>query len=452
MRSPSADRPLRALHLANHGSTNIGNGALVSGLERTLREDGGGAIEFVHEAWDDYTIPDATKRFGKEFVELGRGTDCVIVGAAVTFVGSKSHASTGMRFDLPVEMWDLMGCPIVFYGLSYRTWPGQDYEHKDRLKAAIRHALEGERYLFSVRNDGTRAWLSRLLDMDCSGIHEVPDPALFVEADETAEPWNLAPGRFNVALSLNDEDRAERFLESRSAWPQRMGSHLHPSRAARRRLRRSLDKRRTFVRTTAEFLDRLARSYPVQIILCPHHHEDFRLIADLFDRCSSRLKHQIVVVNGLPRAETASRFYNFYRKVDLTLAMRVHAMSPSIGLGTPTLSLCSQSRMFEFMADAGLDEYAIDIFGDDFGERLWRGVRADPRGPRWGPAGHGTGCLGDAPADPRLQRSGPRTGFLDCGTWVRAVPGRATPRGEASRLRGPDEPRGSIPDGRCERT
>ncbi len=162
-------------------------------------------------------------------------------------------------------------------------------------------------------------------------------------------------------------DSAVQALRSVTVW-----LRLHPSRHVRRSLRRTTDKRLGFVERIADVLDRLAHRYPAEMILCPHHHEDFRMIADLFRCCSSRLKHQIVSVNGLPKSEHAKEFYNFYRNVDLTLAMRVHAMSPSIGLGTPTVALCSQHRMTEFMADAGLCSYSLDVFSADFEEELWR--------------------------------------------------------------------------------
>jgi polysaccharide pyruvyl transferase WcaK-like protein len=375
------ETPLQVLHLANHSSTNIGNGALISGVESTLREDFTTPLSFLHEPWDDYTIPDAPKHFGQQFVELCRNKDFLIVGAAVTMVGSPQHSQAGMRFDLPLELWDRIECPLIFYGLSYRTWATQTYHHKEKLRAAIHYALENERCLFSVRNDGTRAWLSQLLGMDYGGIHEVPDPALFVETDARAAPWHLEQGRINIAVSLNDEDRKHRFMAKPSTLGHRVAASLHPSRGVRRRMRLAGDKRHIFVQRMADVLDRLAQSHPVQIILCPHHHEDFRMIADFFERCSSRLKHQIAIVNGLPKATYARQFYNFYRNVDLTLAMRVHSMTPSIGLQTPTLALCSQPRMFDFMKDAGLDAYALDIFAEDFAERLWaacEGVIADP--------------------------------------------------------------------------
>jgi polysaccharide pyruvyl transferase WcaK-like protein len=290
-----------------------------------------------------------------------------------------------MRFNLPLELWDEIECPILFYGLSYRTWPRQHYHHADKLQEAIRYAVQSDRCLFSVRNDGTREWLRQRLGIDTDGIQVVPDPAVFVEVNEQVRPWNLHSEKINIAVSFNDEDAHHRFSSSAVPWQNRITRSLHPSRRVRRRARQRSDRRMDFVLKMADMLDHLVDHFPVQIILCPHHHEDFRMIADFLECCSSRLKHQIVLVNGLPKSECAREFYNFYKHVDLTLAMRVHSMSPSIGLGTPTLALCSQPRMIDFMRDAGLSDYALDIFASDLGPALRRAcqqILADATGAR----------------------------------------------------------------------
>jgi hypothetical protein len=374
--APESEDALRVLHLANHKSTNIGNGALVLGLERTLAEDFARPVHFVHEAWDDYTIPGAPKTFDERFVELCNHFDLVVVGAAVTFVGSREHEQTGMRFALPLHLWDGIEPPLVFYGLSYRTWPSQTYHHRDRLREAVEAALAYPRMLFSVRNDGTKDWLAALLDLDLSHVHEVPDPALYVPP-AGGRPYCLSDpdgGGIDIAVSLNDEDARHRFepgpAPRQASLSRRIGARL----AGRSADRGWVTNRHAFLRELAGVLDAVAAREGVRIHLCPHHHEDFRLVADFFDVCSSRLKHQVVGVHELPHATRAPHFYDLYRCADLTLAMRVHAMSPSVGLGTPTLALCSQRRMSAFMRDAGLEDHALDIFDTDFAQRLRKRV------------------------------------------------------------------------------
>ena len=85
---------LTFMHLANHGARNIGNAALIFGLERVLREDLPGDVEFVREPWDLYSR--RVRRFDASFVErVNAECDALLVGAAVTFDGGTSYANTG---------------------------------------------------------------------------------------------------------------------------------------------------------------------------------------------------------------------------------------------------------------------------------------------------------------------------------------------------------------------
>ena len=365
-------RPLKILHLANHKSTNIGNGALIAGLERVLTEDFETPLEFTAEPWDDYTIPDASKRFGRSFVELCHGHDCLLVGAAVTMDGYERYPKTGMRFHLDLDLWDEIRCPIVFYGISHRTWRGAPYHHLEQLGRTIRFALEHHRVWFSVRNDGTREWLENQFGLPSDAIREVPDPATFVPTRPMEWPL-LRPSGPNIAVSLNDEDVEQRFARADVSRVRRAFLERLP----RKRRKRALAKlsghekrRRSFLESLAEVLDQLAKQHDANVILCPHHLEDHQMVADLGRRAPSRLKHQVLTANWLPRADQAPVFYDLYRRVDLVCAMRIHAMSPALGLGTPTIALSSQSRITSFMERTELSKLCLDIFSPSFARDL----------------------------------------------------------------------------------
>lgn len=368
-------RTLKILHLANHKSTNIGNGALILGLENTLEEDCANPVTFTAEPWDDYTIPDGPKRFGRRFVELcNQGFDCLLVGAAVTMDGAARYPETGMRFNLELGLWDEIMPPIIFYGISYRTWKFAPYHHLEQLGRTIRFALSNHKVWFSVRNDGTKDWLENTFSLPVGTIREVPDPAIFVTTRALQTPL-IESGAPNIAVSLNDEDAEQRFGRTDVPELRRTLYGLLPARKrkwGREKLAKPQKRRKIFLEQLASVLDDLAGSTEANIVLCPHHHEDYQMIADLTRLATSRLKHQVLTGNWLPKARQAAAFYDFYNQVDLVLAMRVHAMSPSIGLGTPTIALCSQSRMTNFMQRANLGEFALDIFAPSFAQDLNR--------------------------------------------------------------------------------
>ena len=50
--------------------------------------------------------------------------------------------------------------------------------------------------------------------------------------------------------------------------------------------------------------------------------------------------------------------------------MRVHSMSPSIGLGVPMIPLVTQERMTDFLAGIGLADLRVEAFGADVADAL----------------------------------------------------------------------------------
>jgi polysaccharide pyruvyl transferase WcaK-like protein len=340
----SRQSSLELVHLANFNSTNIGNGALANGLEHTMSEDIERSIRWSREAWDDYTFRKLD--FDQTFVDKVNATDGLIVGGAVTFNGRDYNDRTGTRFELPFELWDKLKKPIVFYGLSYRNWPGQVYHHADKLRQMVEKALASEKIIFSVRNDGTKAWLKTMVGIDSDAIIEVPDSAVFVEAHAGDYP-EIVNGARNIMVAFNDEDAVRRYDER--------GAH----------------SRETVIAALVEVLERLAERYPINIILCPHYFDDFKMMSAFIERIKPRLAHQNMVASGLCRVKDTSYFYGRYMRADLAISMRVHSMSPCIGLGVPMVALTTQDRMSDFIARLELQNQAVDAFDPLVAEKLY---------------------------------------------------------------------------------
>jgi polysaccharide pyruvyl transferase WcaK-like protein len=336
---------MRLLHLANHTSRNIGNAALILGLERVLREDIDRELAFEPEPWED--------RFDKSFVDRVNAADALLVGAAVAFDGRDVYRNTGFRFDLPLELLPRICRPIVFYGLSHRDWPGRQYHHRDALRRSIEALLADEHVLFSVRNDGTKRWLERMIGFESDRIHVVPDPAVYVPHEDSAHP-ELEPGT-NVIVAPNGEDNLYRW----GAFPRRRAD------TALRRLRgrrAAWEERRTrFVRGLASALERLARDRDANVILAVHMLGDEGMCYELLYLMPDDLRHRAHVASLTYSVAHGPYVYDLYAKADLALSMRVHSMTPAIGLGTPVIPLVSQPRMAEFMADAGLADICVDV-------------------------------------------------------------------------------------------
>lgn len=343
---------LNLIHLANFNSTNIGNGALIRGLEATFEEDMPSVVKWIREPWDDYTFK--ITDFDRVFVDKINASDGLIVGGAVTFNGRDYNSRTGTRFELPIEFWSEIKKPVIFYGLSYRHWQGQTYHHVDKLIQTIETILASKNMILSVRNDGTLAWLRNITGIDSQHIIEVPDSAIFVPASADEYHSEIKSDAYNIMLSFNDEDASSRYDENLS-------------------IAGLVNRSRDYViGEMVNALERLADTYPVNLILCPHYFDDYRMMSTFIERIRPRIAHQNMVSTGLCRVKDTELFYGRYRKADLAISMRVHSMSPCIGIGTPMVAFTTQDRMSDFMKRIGLAEYDVNAFSSSSGDGLFK--------------------------------------------------------------------------------
>ncbi|MBP9869435.1 polysaccharide pyruvyl transferase family protein [Patescibacteria group bacterium] len=362
---------MKILHLANWNSTNIGNGALIYGTERLLTEDAPYPIEIVPEAWDDYTFQ--LKHFDEAFVARVNAHDALLVNGAVTFNAFREKMTeTGMRLNLPFRLWDQIQRPIIFYGLSYRCWPFQSYPNTDALTRFVRWAIERPNIFFGVRNDGTKEWIEQRLGIISDQIYEVPDPGMFVPHEDRVYP-ELHPGKKNVLISLNNEDAVYRFATpfQKKCWsllaPHVSDLHLRrtfQSIGLYRSLRLSISQ------SLARVVEELSRDEDIHFVLVPHYLDDYFMLDELVGELVERIAHQRLTSTGLLRVPETGYFYGRYAKADLALSMRVHSMSPSIGLGTPVVPITSQGRMTNYLAKIGLSDIAVDMRSPSFAQEL----------------------------------------------------------------------------------
>jgi len=108
----------------------------------------------------------------------------------------------------------------------------------------------------------------------------------------------------------------------------------------------------------------------VNLILVPHYFDDCRMLADFIDLCRPVLAHQRMISAGLARINGSRHFYGRYKQADMVISMRVHSMSPSIGLEVPMIPLVTQDRMSDFLDGIGLKDLQVNAFDPDLTDKL----------------------------------------------------------------------------------
>ena len=362
-------KSLKLVHLANFNSTNIGNGALIFGLEALLAADFPKDIIWIREPWDDYTF--GFRQFDHRFVELINSCAGLIVNGAVTIHGRDYLKETGMRFELPLAMIREVKKPIVFYGISYRHFRGQAFYHQETLRKTLAAYAENPNIFLGVRNDGTKKWLEETLlvpDSVLKSIHEIPDTGVFVQAQSGHYP-EILPDRKVIIFAPNDEDAPFRYGEPNFSHVKMTGYRLseeaiEPHESVWRQNRTRL------IQGIKNALTEVLRETGAQLLLVPHYLDDLKFIAALVDAFKPQIAHQLTISTGLMRVPGTAYFYGRYQSADLAISMRVHSMSPCIGLGVPMIPLVTQPRIWDFLAQVGLTDLAVDAFTADLESRL----------------------------------------------------------------------------------
>ena len=361
---------LKLIHLANFNSTNIGNGALITGLENVVSEDFSREIEWIREAWDDYTF--GFKDFDEKFVDLVNRSDGLVINGAVAIHGRQYLKRTGMRFELTQDLIDKVKKPIIFYGISYRHFYGQVFYHAETLKNTISFLVKSSNVLMGVRNDGTKKWLEQTLKLDKSiidHIHDVPDTGVFTSAKPGYYPEILGD-RPVIIFSPNDEDRIFRYGNDNVEHFWRTGYFLQEKPKVKAEGQSWIKNRKLLIDQISDALTRILIETGGQLLLVPHYLDDYRFIADLVDRLEPQIAHQCSISTGLMRIQGTEYFYGRYQRADLAISMRIHSMSPCIGLGVPMIPLVTQPRMWDFLRDIGLEDIGLDAFSDNIKKKL----------------------------------------------------------------------------------
>jgi len=355
------------MQIASH-RTNIGDGANITGFQKTLREDAPDYdIDFINEEIMEYAPHLGSKDFNSnEFISYANKMDMVVIGGGGFFSAFERFKNTGCHVDFTLETLNKIEVPIVYYALGFAVYYGQQYHNIERLGALLDYANNNpQKTLISLRNDGSHQRLEALLEPSrTNNVSIIPDGGFYVPTIDT-EHQELEEGKLNFGLQLAGDKATMRFQE---------GANF-PARIARKILGsnwsvENIKQQNRVLKTLADISEWLIKEHNANLIILPHIHSDLTIT----DRFTHILPRDLVRFNtkiaGVYRGhDGGQKQFDLYKKLDFTMGMRFHSNVCPFGLGTPSIGLVSHDQLDGLYAELESDSF-VKIQDKKFGDKL----------------------------------------------------------------------------------
>lgn len=335
--------PTRVLHIASH-NINVGDGALISSIQRRLR-----AITATDIAYDEVDIVDFEPEFG------GLKLDTIdfspyalaLVGGGGTIDSKKSRTISGMAFPMSGKRLRSLQTPLAYVGLGYNLFWGQPLRGREALREVLK-VCQDQDIPFSVRNDSSLERLREAMGDTASSVIEIPDPGFFIEVDRSYTPPQFTARRPRILLQLAADNDAQRFSLLRNDFLDRVANRL------------PFEKGHNLSTEIARLVVWLVKEHDAQVIFAPHITTDLSLVANVLQQLPVTVARKNTTVLGIPHPQNAHLFFSTYAQADLVIGMRGHSVICAVGLDVPCIALSTHPKVSGFMEKCGLGAWVVD--------------------------------------------------------------------------------------------
>lgn len=265
--------------------------------------------------------------FGTQLIsEMNRASDLLLVGGGGLIFQYKGK----WLFNMPDAMISAVEAPMIFYGLGYNVFRGEEPAGPEVLGNI--KLLQSKAVSFSVRNDGSRERLAALgLELP-----EVPDPGFFLDGDYTRPKID---GRFVVIQLANDVPQYRGFVAER------------------------------LVASMSEVVRHLLDA-DYTVVLAPHVEADISLSQSVIDAVGPSPRLRMWDWYYHLRDENLLEGLAYYKHASMVIGMRGHSQIIPIGMGTPVISVVNHDKIRGLLDKLEVASLCVEVGADDLAARL----------------------------------------------------------------------------------
>jgi polysaccharide pyruvyl transferase WcaK-like protein len=338
---------MKVLHLASF-TGNIGDNANHSGFRAWFE-----GLVGIQVSWTDLEIREyywRERRFDESFLEMLRSFDLLVIGGGNYFELWLERSHTGTSIDIPPDIFAQIEIPVFFNALGCDEGQGATESALSRFRAFMEVLTSNDRYLVTVRNDGSGAVIRKVLPASMAEkVTVIPDGGFFLDIDSPPMPDGPMP-RLRVALNLACDMPEIRF----AAFAGAAGGYEN------------------FCEEFAACIEAIAVQRPdVHFVLFSHIHSDLKINSDLVARLGDRLRRtRVSTAPYVTGAVGARHVYGLYSQCDLVIGMRFHANVCAFGTGVPSLGLYNYPQIKLLYDELVCADRCLDVRQPGFSSAL----------------------------------------------------------------------------------
>jgi polysaccharide pyruvyl transferase WcaK-like protein len=342
---------IRVLQVASF-SGNIGDNANHRGFRRWFEGLIGAPV-----AWSEFETREVYRKqraFDLAFAAEANRHDLLVVGGGNYFELWVDSSPTGTSVSITDEALAALTVPVFFNALGVDAGQGVPVQSLGRFRRFLGYLLGSDRFLVSVRNDGSWSTLSAHAgDLAIGSVLRLPDGGFFAGygGATVRKPPTDAPV---IGINLAGDMSASRFP----------GGEMN-----------TCDM---FIDEFARFIIDADRLYPAaRYVFFPHIFRDLKMYSDLLERLPDTIVREKCRVAPYDAGDAAAdEVFSAYRTCSVILGMRFHANVVAIGSGVPTVGLVCYDQIRLLYDEFGRPDLTVDVRRPGFGSELLARVRS----------------------------------------------------------------------------
>lgn len=276
--------------------------------------------------------------------KASESVDAIVIGGGGFWELWPEDYWSGTSLDLDPTFLESLGKPVFFNALGVDDGRGIGRHAEENFGGFLDYLLANDRYLVSVRNDGSVAALENHFDKSAGSVLESPDHGFFAP-DFIANAGAPIGGHY-VAVSLAQDMPNLRFRGG-----------FNPD---------------GLIAQIARSIETLVKEADLSFALVPHIYSDLDVYAGLLRTLSDKTRREKIIVMPLQTSQTTGhQAVDTYRNASLAWTMRFHASALAIGAGIPTIGLLSYPKVRSIFAEVSkFQGVGIEVSNGNFSEAL----------------------------------------------------------------------------------